>query len=153
MEKPANALALYARALELALAMQPSLPSSPDEQGPPTLDILPEQVKALVSVVRALVAQYRGLVTLESLSASKEDALAHQAPLIERMDEYSGDSIDLGNLVPYPLKMQPIPVKPLFLDVAWNYVDYPRSIPAQSEPPATVEEKKDVRRGWFGFGR
>jgi signal recognition particle subunit SRP68 len=63
--------------------------------------------------------------------------------------------------VPYPPQMQPIPVKPLFLDVAWNYIDYPRegqqetahTAPAAPAPAPPQEEENKSRRGWFGFGR
>jgi signal recognition particle subunit SRP68 len=53
--------------------------------------------------------------------------------------------------------MQPIPVKPLFLDVAWNYIDYPREgqqqAPTQPQAQAQApEEETKGRRGWFGFG-
>ena len=94
------------------------------------------------------MTQYRGLVTLEKLSEPKADGSSCQPPLIERMDEYAADSLDLSNLVPYPPKMQPIPVKPLFLDVAWNYIDYPR----EEVKPAN-EGTEERKRGWFGFGR
>lgn len=68
---------------------------------------------------------------------------------------------DLKNLVTYPPKVEPIPVKPLFLDVAWNYIEYPgreREVagngvngPGGAARPA--EEKKEAKKGWFGFGR
>ncbi|KAI7665616.1 hypothetical protein KC318_g7010, partial [Hortaea werneckii] len=72
------------------------------------------------------------------------------------------------NLVQYPPKIQPVPVKPLFLDVAWNYIDYPgrtaevpaakAAAPGQDTQMANgIEEKPAVeqpkKRGWFGFGR
>lgn len=66
---------------------------------------------------------------------------------MERLNQFSQNA-DLSKLVPYPPQMQPVPVKPLFLDVAWNYIDYPHA--AEKQPPA-AEEKKG--RGWFGFGR
>ena len=98
------------------------------------------------------MAQYRGLVTLENISSSKSTSMR---PAIERLHEYNPDGLDLGNLVPYPPQMQPIPVKPLFLDVAWNYIDYPRESGAVQEDQVDKdsEEKKGGRRGWFGFGR
>lgn len=60
--------------------------------------------------------------------------------------------------------MQPVPVKPLFLDVAWNYIDYPgrkknaSGVGAGDEingvDGTRAEEKKEAgRKGWFGFGR
>jgi len=149
--KPANALALYSRALDLISAVSSST-SDTTATGAPTIDISPEQLQTSRTVSRNLVTQYRGLVTLEKLSEPKAGGSSCQPPLIERMDEYAADSLDLSNLVPYPPKMQPIPVKPLFLDVAWNYIDYPRE--DQLEPVnRDTEERKEGRRGWFGFGR
>lgn len=91
------------------------------------------------------------------------------APAVQNLNAYPtpGLQVDLTNLVSYPPKIQPVPVKPLFLDVAWNYIDYPgRGAPAVSAPvasapeanggamdvdePAPAQEKK---KGWFGFGR
>jgi len=60
-------------------------------------------------------------------------------------------SIDLSNLVEYPPKLQPIPAKPFFFDIAYNYIGMEET---QNEPEQIVsvaEEKKPepVRRGWF----
>jgi signal recognition particle subunit SRP68 len=50
-------------------------------------------------------------------------------------------------------------VKPLFLDVAWNYIEYPGMQGGRVEGATkTAEEKsdgkgKEGRKGWFGFGR
>lgn len=57
-----------------------------------------------------------------------------------------------------------MPVKPLFLDVAWNYIEYPdrrkrvkevagRDPNGFNAGDVKVEEKKEGRKGWFGFGR
>jgi len=69
----------------------------------------------------------------------------------------------MKNLVTYPPKLQPIPVKPLFFDLAWNYIDYPGRTPAAAavngaansgaESKGAAGEKKETRKGWFGFGR
>jgi signal recognition particle subunit SRP68 len=104
-----------------------------------------------------LVAQYRGLVTLEQLLA-EEASQSSQRPVVERLQQFSASGVDLNNLVPYPPQMQPIPVKPLFLDVAWNYIDYPREgqqqeVPHAAPTAAAPEEENKGRRGWFGFGR
>ncbi|KAE8396563.1 hypothetical protein BDV23DRAFT_177556 [Aspergillus alliaceus] len=152
-----NALALFSQALALTLESAGSVQSSADSEEPPKLDITRNQIQTLESTLRALVSQYRGLVTLEKISEQKSKS-ANERPMVERLHEYPGDGLDLKNLVPYPPQMQPVPVKPLFLDVAWNYIDYPReSAGAQvtSETPseAATEEKKGGRRGWFGFGR
>ncbi|KAL4937192.1 hypothetical protein BDV06DRAFT_203436 [Aspergillus oleicola] len=162
--KSQNALALFFCALSLSTHASNALQSSMDIEidGPPRSDISPTQSQALESELRALVTKYQGLVTLESISAQEQSGkCANQRPVVERLHEYSADSLDLGNLVPYPPEIRPVPVKPLFLDVAWNYIDYPRDGKGvvesgnvqqhgQKEP---AEEKKQGRRGWFGFGR
>lgn len=78
-----------------------------------------------------------------------------KVPLVNRLREYPAEGVDLENMVDYPPRIQPIPVNPLFFDVAWNYIDYPGNLPAatsklEGEPTSTPEPKK---RGWFGFGR
>ncbi|KAL4881257.1 hypothetical protein BJY04DRAFT_189459 [Aspergillus karnatakaensis] len=158
--KSQNALALFSQALSLASETARSLQSALDIDGPPRSNVSPAQTQALEHELRALVTKYQGLVTLESITAQEQSKSTNQRPLVERLHEYSGDSLDLNNLVPYPPEIRPIPVKPLFLDVAWNYIDYPREgkaavsaeTPVQTEE-SVVEEKKGGRRGWFGFGR
>jgi signal recognition particle subunit SRP68 len=95
-----------------------------------------------------------------SETASKA-GLTNAAPVVERLNEYpTSGSVDLKNLVTWPPKLKPVPVKPLFLDVAWNYVEYPGRAPAKQEPepekaPAeeTQPEKPAAKKGWFSFGR
>lgn len=155
--KSKNALALFSQALTLTSESAGPLSSSMDVEGPPRLDISPQQIHTLETTLRALVAQFRGLVTLENLSTEEQSKAGVQRPMVEQMHEYPGDELDLHNLVPYPPQLQPMPVKPLFLDVAWNYIDYPREGSTAAQPAVSeesgVEEKKGGRRGWFGFGR
>lgn len=60
--------------------------------------------------------------------------------------------------------MEVVPVKPLFLDVAWNYIGYPDKSEGQQQAEVKAQEKqvqggaeqeaaKPQKRGWFGFGR
>lgn len=154
LAKSKEALALFFHALELASSSATSVQSSIDVEEPPRLDVSHGQTQTLQSTLRGLVQQYRGLVTLENIS-QKTSKSASGPPAIERLHEYNPDGLDLRNLVPYPPRMQPIPVKPLFLDVAWNYIDYPRESAAAQEGQLDKdsEERKGRRRGWFGFGR
>lgn len=152
LAKSKEALALFDQALTLASSATQSSESS---NGPPKLDVSRVQANTLQSRLREFVAQYRGLVTLEQVTA-EEKSLSSQRPVVERLSQFAGPGLDLHHLVPFPPQMQPIPVKPLFLDVAWNYIDYPREgqqdVPAQAPAAeASVEEPKG-RRGWFGFG-
>ena len=106
------------------------------------------------------MSQYHGLVELENIStAQKADKSCWKAPIIERLDEYD-DDLDLTKLVTYPPKLQPIPVKPLFFDLAWNYIEYPGRTPeavnsdaVDGAAPKKATEKKETKKGWFGFGR
>ena len=70
----------------------------------------------------------------------------------------------MSNLVTYPPRLEPIPVKPLFFDVAWNYIRYPSEKAAIGESKVggvehRVEEQtaqaqqQGQKKGWFGFGR
>ncbi|PGH18312.1 hypothetical protein AJ80_04490 [Polytolypa hystricis UAMH7299] len=165
LSNPKNALALYARALDLASKTQSASHALIEAtQGPPKLDISASEAEALYKQLRGLVWQYRGIVELESLASdSQETKTSYLPPMIERLHEYPSGEVDLTNLVSYPPKIEPIPVKPLFLDVAWNYIEYPRGPKETVVPttPATVsaearlpaEPQKDAKRGWFGFGR
>ena len=161
-----NALALFSRAYDTAPQAYPADSStSADSDQLPKLDVAPEQIKALQHTMQGLVAQYRALVELDSLSsdALKVDRTkGGAAPLVERLYEYPPHSTDLTNLVTYPLRMKPVPVKPIFLDVAWNYIDYPgrtKPLPkveingGHAGSKDTSEPKAEGRKGWFGFGR
>ncbi len=55
-------------------------------------------------------------------------------------------------------------MKPLFFDVAWNYIEYPgreiqekvpeKVVDAASATAGTAaEQAAQQKRGWFGFGR
>jgi signal recognition particle subunit SRP68 len=78
-------------------------------------------------------------------------------PIIERLNEYPVNGVDLKNLVTYPPKVQPVPVKPLFLDVAWNYIDYPGRPPALADDESggvaeSALPQEEKKREWFGWG-
>jgi signal recognition particle subunit SRP68 len=64
------------------------------------------------------------------------------------------EGADLENLVDYPPQLQLIPVKPLFFDVAWNYIDYAGKTPAAvaESDTGSTQTPEPKKRGWFGFG-
>lgn len=169
-----HALALFARALGIAAQLKPSSSSSssfhpePVPSSIPHLQISPTQVSFLQSLLRKLVARHRALAELESLQAISDSTSQQNPvrgpPLVERLDEYPPQGANLLNLVTYPAQLQPVPVKPIFLDVAWNYIDYPGrrkdttaavgiKVNGSGNDGVKVEEKKETRKGWFGFGR
>lgn len=162
-----QALALFARALSLASRLKPSVPLQESASSSmPHFSISPTQVSFLQSLLHKLVARHRAFAELESLQAiSEADSRKSQSrgpPLVERLDEYPPHGADLVNLVTYPAQVQPVPVKPIFLDVAWNYIDYPgqkkneagiSKVNGIGDEGGKVEEKKESKKGWFGFGR
>lgn len=166
-----NALALFARALDLSSSVI-NLPSQSTTEKPPNLEVTPSQASNLQNLLQALVAHHRALAELESLTTAAASAPKppKPAPFVERLDEYpalGSGGVDLLNLVTYPPRVEAVPVKPLFLDVAWNYIEYPGRTKSGERGDsggkvngvgATVgdgrtEEKKESRKGWFGFGR
>jgi signal recognition particle subunit SRP68 len=165
LSAPKQALALCSRALSLSSQAV----SAPRGESPPLqaqkLAVSEAQSQTLKQTLENLTSHYRGIVALSQLSANSETAskagLANAAPVVERLNEYpASGAVDLKNLVTWPPKLKPVPVKPLFLDVAWNYVDYPgraAQAPSSETEKMQVEEKveevKPAKKGWFSFGR
>lgn len=165
-----NALALLKRAQDLLTASPPP-PSNAQKDAPATLDIPTPTSQKLTTHLSSLLSRTHALVELHKLQSNSaiaaEKNMTSAAPLIQNLNAYPtpGTQVDLKNLVDYPPKIQPVPVKPLFLDVAWNYIDYPgrkSSVTATAAPVVNGgAEKMDVdekpqpekKRGWFGFGR
>jgi signal recognition particle subunit SRP68 len=165
LSTPKEALALCNRALSLSSQAASAPRSSAPSSGAPKLDVTEKQSQNLKQKLENLTSHYRGLVALSQLFANSDTAskagLSNAAPVVERLNEYpTSGSVDLKNLVTWPPKLKPVPVKPLFLDVAWNYVEYPGRAPAKQEPePAkapteeTLPERPAAKKGWFSFGR
>jgi signal recognition particle subunit SRP68 len=165
LSTPKEALALCNRALSLSSQAASAPRSSGSSSGALKLEVTEKQSQHLKQKLENLTSHYRGLVALSQLFANSETAskagLSNAAPVVERLNEYpTSGSVDLKNLVTWPPKLKPVPVKPLFLDVAWNYVEYPGRTPAKQEPePAkaqpdeTQPEKPAAKKGWFSFGR
>ena len=68
----------------------------------------------------------------------------------------------MSRLVQYPPKIEVVPVKPLFFDVAWNYIEYPGrkvqpQVVEQVRTQVVQEEERPTsssgKKSWFGFGR
>ncbi|ORY18583.1 hypothetical protein BCR34DRAFT_553894 [Clohesyomyces aquaticus] len=166
LSRPKEALALCNRALSLSSqAVSAPRPSSPPSKAP-RLVVSSAQAEALNARLENLTSHYRGLVTLFQLSANSDAAakahLTNAAPVVERLNEYpTSGTVDLKNLVTWPPKLKPVPVKPLFLDVAWNYIEYPGHAKTIPEPKVEktqgeetkADESKPAKKGWFGFGR
>ena len=151
----AEALALFSRAHEMIQETTTSSKDTVNSSSVPKLEVSSSEVERASTNISQLVTRYRGLVELGNVSSSGSRIKTEwKAPMVERLSQFEED-VDLTNLVDYPAKLQPIPVKPLFFDLAWNYIQYPGSkaaVNGTAEKP-TAEEKKDQKKGWFGFGR
>jgi signal recognition particle subunit SRP68 len=162
-----NALALFIRAEILAARAHSALSASKTwpTDTPYKLGVDKSLTEKVHERSKLLITQYRGLVELENFNENSrlaaEKHLASAAPIVERLNDYPAGGVDLTNLVTYPPKIQPVPVKPLFFDVAWNYIDYPGQVPLaataaeafSSNAPNQPDDKQSAKRGWFGFGR
>jgi len=163
-----NALALFAHAQSIT-PKEPAATNVPTSRAPDkplNMEVIKDDINTLHHHIEGLVAQHRALVDIEHLTAETakqaKASAANAIPMIERLDEYPPNGVDLNNLVIYPPKLRPVPVKPLFLDVAWTYIDYPgrtkkgdvgEQAKEKVKEKEVVEEKKEARKGWFGFGR
>lgn len=154
-----NALALFARALDLCPQLPPSSQTDTSPSKPPNLEVNPSQTSSLHTLLQGLVHRHHALVELHHIYEADVKAAEAKAktalPMIERLNEFPVNGADLNNLVTYPPKIQPIPVKPLFFDFASNYIEYPgRGREKDGGKVDVIEEaKKETKRGWFGFGR
>lgn len=179
LASPKQALALCARAQTLSQAAPPATDADNNKDNnntAPKLSISPTQSSTLTSTLQHLTNHHRGLVALTQLSfpttsppSTSTSTSTTTAPVVERLNEYPapGALVELRNLVTWPPKLKPVPVKPLFLDVAWNYVEYPgakrseaqdgeRGVDekvVQGKQEEKKEEVKKEKKGWFGFGR
>ena len=160
-DRPQNALALFSRA-SLHASKITVTDESPSQSKPLNLDVTSSQSRSLQHLLRGLVTQHRALAEVYNLQkeamASEKARKMGSTPFIERLDEYPVSGVDLTHLVDYPPRLRSIPVKPIFLDVAWNYIDYPgrerKEISAGKDSRGEAkEEKKETKKGWGWFGR
>ena len=162
-----NALALTKYANDKAQEALPVLSGgqSRSEYSARDIAVTKQDIESLSKLLSGELQRSRALVEVSKLQKSgKGSAKAAPLPLVERLSEYPVDGVDLENIVVYPPKVDAIPVKPLFLDVAWNYITYPskQAKPESRAQPAaasgkrsagTEETKPPSKKGWFGFGR
>lgn len=156
-----NALALVNHAAKLCRDSTSRLPkSAPAANAPPLgIEVSSEALDSLTRLLNGELQRHRAIVYIDTLRKTGGDgATAGQGvPLIERLHEYPIHGVDLENLVEFPPKMELIPMKPIFLDVAWNYIDYPGKPSGGSAPAAPAEAAPEnapqQKRGWFSFGR
>lgn len=167
------ALALTQHALSATTTAVPVLPApSSSSPAPRDIHVHRPDVERLHALLAGELQRSRALYDIFSSTAAPAKAAAattqQQTPLIARLAE--GGTVDLERIVEYPPRLEVVPVKPLFLDVAWNYIGYPDKSAAaggqqQKQGEVRGQEKqaqgggaeqeaaKPQKRGWFGFGR
>lgn len=133
--------------------------ASSSEDSPRNIEIRQSDIQFLHTLLRGELQRCRAIVEIDNLrqKTTKATPPTARVPLVQRLFEYPAEGVDLEKLVDYPPKVDPIPVKPLFFDVAWNYIDYPGKAPAAAPEPeqqfASAQSAQPQKRGWFGFGR
>ncbi|OAA81500.1 hypothetical protein LEL_01045 [Akanthomyces lecanii RCEF 1005] len=160
----ANALALIQHASDRCQFATKQLPESPSGAAgsPPNIEVSSDAVRQLSDLVDGELRRHQAIVHVDNL---RKEELAKStvapAPLVERLHQFPAGGVDLKNIVEFPPKKALIPVKPIFLDVAWNYISYPGKTPVAAavtgQTPSTAETASQPaqpqKRGWFGFGR
>ena len=85
----------------------------------------------------------------------QKDSPASHAPLIDTLGTYN-EKVVFENLVPVNNGVEAVPVKPVFFDIAWNFVGYPvKGEEKRVEVQRKVEEQAPKKGGFLGglFGR
>ncbi|KAK0641531.1 hypothetical protein B0T16DRAFT_431279 [Cercophora newfieldiana] len=162
-----NALALIKHALDEASSALPVLSAGSDADSgssPRNIHVTKKDAQSLHALLSGELQHFRALVEIfNSDKKAGTQSSDGSKPLAAQLSNYPSSGVDLNNIVTYPPQLEPIPVKPLFLDVAWNYIEYPdKGAQAASKEADRVYERagtaaetesKPQKRGWFGFGR
>ncbi|KAK3353140.1 hypothetical protein B0T25DRAFT_456841 [Lasiosphaeria hispida] len=160
-----NTLALIDHALDEVKEALPVL-STDDDPSPLNIQVDKRDVHLLVRLLSGELQRSRALAEILSPKKTKPATPSStdiSKPLISQLSNYPVGGVDLDNIVEYPPRVESVPVKPLFLDVAWNYISYQdNSVKASPNETAKGHEKTAAagqeakpaqKRGWFGFGR
>ncbi|KXJ92384.1 hypothetical protein Micbo1qcDRAFT_162652 [Microdochium bolleyi] len=161
IDQSLNALVLTKHAFDQgqqAASVLASNAATPSKTAPLDIEIRKDDISFLQDLLRGEVQRARAIVEIDNLRNKSGSKAVTTTPLVEKLAEYPAGGVDLENLVSYPPKIEPIPVKPLFFDVAWNYIDYPgkaEAAPAKVAPApaqAAAQSAPAQKKGWFGFG-
>ncbi|KAI1148555.1 hypothetical protein F4825DRAFT_433651 [Nemania diffusa] len=159
VDHPLNALALTKHAYDQSLqstAFFSKHGASSSDSAILSIEIRQTDIQFLHNLLKGELQRCRAIVEIDNIREKAKSAASQvKIPLVDRLREYPAEGVDLENLVDYPPQIKPVPVKPLFFDVAWNYIDYHGKPPAttievDTAPTSSPEPKK---KGWFGFGR
>ncbi|KAK4165141.1 hypothetical protein QBC43DRAFT_316094 [Cladorrhinum sp. PSN259] len=157
-----NALALVKYALDQTEASISVLGGEESSNDPKNIKVTKSDLDLLKELLTSELQRSRALVEISNLNKPTTTGSSSGKPLSAQLSGYPVGGVDLNNIITYPPKLEPIPVKPLFLDVAWNYIEYPDKRAAKEKVAAKQEQAaaessgeatKPQKKGWFGFGR
>ncbi|KAG9291736.1 hypothetical protein G9A89_012021 [Geosiphon pyriformis] len=163
--KPAESMALYQRAREyISKALSLLYKNSSDVED--ILIITVNDVNRLDLLIRGYDCRAQAQWHLEQTDdrdidpetggltkkmgelSVNEKTKTREPPLIKRLHEYPTSlSMSDPNLIDFPPKFVPIPAKPLFFDIASNYIEYP---PTLAERAGRKKQATQSRFGIFG---
>ncbi|KAJ8121003.1 hypothetical protein ONZ43_g2438 [Nemania bipapillata] len=154
VHQASNALALTKHAYDQSLqsaAFFSKHGASSSESAILSIEIRKTDIEFLYNLLKGELQRCRAIVEIDNIGEkAKSTASQVRIHLVDRLREYPAEGVDLDNMVDYPPQIKPIPVKPLFFDVAWNYINYDGKPPAatielEAEPTPSPEPKK---KGW-----
>ena len=161
-----KALALLHRGEEHSKEISASSKDEAPSEAPPKLSLTSLARERLVREITSHLSRTHALVELHSLATTAFSQPTHPRPLVTNLDDFPppGQNVNLHSLVAYPPRMEPVPVKPILLDLAWNYIEFPGHTRAASAVAGAEEGMSENRnevpsdqqkksKGWFGFGR
>jgi signal recognition particle subunit SRP68 len=165
-----SALALYEKAQIYLNKIPESLGSFPEKDIP----VSETDVRTQISLLRGELTRSHTHVILSQPSVAEstyfqtvpppvpDSPFAYEEkPLASRLHQFPRPSaIDLTNLVKLPPKLEAVPVKPFFFDIAYSYVGLEEKnvrVPASKEavvvgtgvPQKREDKTESAKRGWF----
>jgi signal recognition particle subunit SRP68 len=150
-----NALALFYRAHQYISSALPYLQTQSSETSHRGLEISPIQAKSQQESLAEQLARYHALVEIDTISEKNTQVGGQHYSVLDRLDQWP-EKVNFQNIVHWPPRVQPVPVKPVFLDIAWNFIQYPGTDIAkiQQQEQQTLEqqaEKEEERKSLLGL--
>lgn len=158
MKKWKEAVALYERSVNYANV---SLKAKPNQ-----FTLIPD-LQTLITTIESCKFSAHAYSVLEHGDDSAEDSIFYSKsqksskPLFERLSQYKEDqtlnTTKSPNVYKLTPEMEPIPCKPLFFDLALNYVEFPASLNDKVQSPGKKSGANPAGisgfvKGFLGWG-
>ena len=148
-----EALAMYQKALGILT----SLPKLDALVEFPQGVLSKEQLNAAISRINIRTVQLQAVLTAEKIKLDNTSNASTDIPaVVDSIKTYPSNlTVDeiSKNLVKFDQKLEPVFVKPVFFDIAFNYVDYDNDSKSSvlSRDTATASESSDTKGSKRGF--